>query len=241
MLESASDCFLFPLGIVTYPGVEAAKRISGDIQALLFECIYATFNKRCASRGESFDRFLCPGTPILIYKNLRREDGWKHSEKPPAQCYRLFLDKVLQSIDYLLRARLVLLDLRFSNILWREKVTGGAEPDVEIQIIDFEDIVSVGLAIPALFVAVANEDGRYPLFPKSGIVTGQPMFNFWWYICLVRWFSYTGESGYDEFVRIHCTTLRDDFSAFIESAGEKAIIHDADLLVFLKQTFPMTM
>lgn len=104
----ANDFFLFPLGVISYPSLEA-KAINSKICEIMRENIEKYFsNSNDLLRG---------GCPVVVY-DLLSPDCW-YTEKPPSNAVESYISCVKKAVEILNTARVAHMDLRPANILWR--------------------------------------------------------------------------------------------------------------------------
>ena len=157
----ASKYVLFPKGVVQLNFHAEAAKFSRDLEARIKQTM--------KPRSGDTDNL----TPLLVYDML--SDPWTN-KKPPPSLADEYTNAVNTAIEFCTAAKLVLLDARPANVMWRP-VEKGSQTKVAVQLIDFEDVVPENFPIDGKIVKEYEKDVRYnhKLFTKLDKVAG-------WYV-----------------------------------------------------------
>lgn len=147
VIPSSEECILFPVGIVTFSNPSA--RTSSAIVDMIKECLLSDFP------GTDFPI----GSPLLIFNRL--DNSWTNT-KPPKSLHELYRNALRSAIEVFVEAKVAHLDLRPSNIMWRE--VDGA---VKLRIIDLELCIFFGETISPSLVEKNAGDERYPFINED--------------------------------------------------------------------------
>lgn len=145
--SSLQELILFPSGLIAIPTKNCTE--SKEIRKLLLDNIV----------DERFSNLKASLRPVILFPLL--DSSWKN-EKPPKELYQSYLQQIRRGVDVLNEVKIIHLDLRPENILWKRKNEESNE--VLIQIIDFEFAHEFGDIIPQDWVSTFTEyrSFRYP-------------------------------------------------------------------------------
>lgn len=182
-IKNSSKYIIFPIGLIAYPSDKFDELFFNNIKSQLITSFKQKFPMKLSKIKE--------GCPIIVFHKLNTE--WKNDKPPPA--FRAsYLRCVVNAVGILNRAKIAHLDLRATNILWREV----SEENVKIQIIDFEDSLPFGIYFQP-YQAIQN-DRRYPFYQQANQVKINCSHNNWFVVSICKWIE-SECSSFDNFMR----------------------------------------
>jgi hypothetical protein len=156
--EEATNCILFPLGLLSFPDEELQVYRAG--REIIQRMVHKHFPTKLAMWKGPF--------PIVVFKQLSA-DQWKNT-KPHSNLCEAYLTRLAEAVEVMNSAGVAHMDHRPANVMWC------CVNDVEIQIIDFEDALGFGTLISVS--AHLQSDCHYP-FPNLGIIKVSVIHNRW--------------------------------------------------------------
>ena len=198
VVEDASELFLFPLGVVSYP---STKSISHDtpIRHVMDTCICLHFHYH--------KQLVEDGCPVIVYDELSRERGWSN-DKPPEDVVPSYIECVIKAVGVLNAAGVAHMDLRPANILWCREESG---TDVRIRVIDLEDAVPFGFHIRS--PDTLREDTRYPVFQTDEriLIPAVAPHNDWFCETVASWARQSEYEDYSRYMAANFLTFETEF------------------------------
>jgi hypothetical protein len=191
IIDHAYDFILFPEGVITVPGIDVLE--SREIRDALMSCLHP-----------NFEVLKMTHRPLIAFKLLSSRLGWSNI-RPRKELHSAYLDQIAKAIEVMEKANVAHLDLRPSNIMWRQ--VDGSDQNIEIKIIDFEDAVMFGQLIPQSFIetVIHLPDYRYPFlhtWRNVERVLAVHEHNTFFHLLIDGWLTTTCEdSNFDEFMK----------------------------------------
>ena len=173
VISNSHTYILFPVGILTLN--DPIVRTSSKIVKLITDRIKSDFP----------DEIFPIGSPVILFDRLN--ENWRNT-KPPEHLHKNYLIKVLEATRIFIKANVAHLDLRPSNIMWRQV---GEYDGIEISIIDLESFCFFEQLLPLSYVSVVSKDPRYPFIEDDLLeydnyhVTSE-IYD-WWYESIKLW------------------------------------------------------
>jgi len=190
--ENASHYVQFPKGVVQLNFHVEAKEFSNRLKQRVEDTM--------VTRPGDTDNL----TPLLVFDFLA--PPWTN-KKPPRQWADNYISAVNAAIDLCSSAKLVLLDARPANVMWR--TVGHSQAEVEVKLIDFEDVVPENFPIDGKIVKEYEKDVRYnhKLFTKLDKVAGwyvAPLsINDYWKRVIAGYVSQTQYETFTQYMKQH--------------------------------------
>jgi hypothetical protein len=198
VVQDASELFLFPLGVVSYPSTESMSHDT-RIRHVMDTCICLHFHYH--------KQLVKDGCPVIVYDKLSRERGWSN-DKPSEDVVNSYIECVIKAVGVLNAAGVAHMDLRPANILWCREESG---TDVRIQVIDLEDAVPFGFYIRSS--DTLREDTRYPVFEADEriLIPAVAPHNDWFCETVASWARQSEFNEYSSYMAANFRTFEAEF------------------------------
>jgi hypothetical protein len=188
-VENATDFFLFPLGIVSYPSPGASS----------YDCRARNIMEMCTSQYFVHSELLVgSGCPIVVFEELQAP--WSNA-KPPSDVAQSYVECVSRAVSILNAAEIAHMDLRPANVMWRRLTAD--RPEVQIRVIDLEDAVPFGFYLR--LVSVLRDDPRYPVSRADSrqLIASSAIHNDWFCESVSSWATQFEVESYSEYMATH--------------------------------------
>lgn len=212
----AEELVLFPLGVAQLP--EKQHRL------------YEELSDRIMSQGTKCEGFdIRPHTPLLVYPLLR--SPWSN-KIPTLEAHKSkYMQLLTQAVNACSEAGVVVMDLRPSNIMWRDS-------PFQLNLIDFEDVYPQGHVIDNVLIMAQMTDpycrhnlGNHDYKNKryfAHVRTNN------WTLTQIRNF-FESRDGYGSYEKYMCATnkgyynsMEDNWSTFVNKVKKATLKTDED-------------